>query len=135
MGRGALVAAHRELDQVPTTSAATELSMIVASSSLDSQLHFQNTRDPAIRRANQHAACKEHYGCKMIGRWMAYPSQAAIAAPNRYCPSCPMLNNPERKATTADNPVRMTGVARSSVVINRQLPYLSHPKPLENRVA
>jgi hypothetical protein len=33
-----------------------------------------------------------------------------------------MLNIPERNATTADSPVRMTGVARSRVVMKMQLP-------------
>ena len=40
---------------------------------------------------------------------------AAAAAPASSWPSAPMLNTPARKAIATDNPVRISGVARTSV--------------------
>src|SRR3954469_3904267 len=39
----------------------------------------------------------------------------AAAAPTTNCPSAPMLNTPARKATATASPVRISGVARTSV--------------------
>ena len=49
---------------------------------------------------------------------------SVAAVPARYCPGAPMLNRPVLKATATERPVRITGVARKSM-----LPTLAGLKP------
>ena len=49
------------------------------------------------------------------GRWTANPIQPAIIAPPMNWPVAPMLNRPARKARATASPVRMSGVALTTV--------------------
>ena len=63
-----------------------------------------------------------HAGTTLLGMESARNSEAAV--PARYCPAAPILKSPVLKATATETPVRISGVARNSI-----LPTLVGLKP------
>ena len=63
-------------------------------------------------------------GMAICEEGMPSAMNSVAAVPARYCPAAPMLNRPVLKATATERPVRMTGVARKSM-----LPTLAGLKP------
>ena len=97
-----------------TRLAAIQLVMMQASTSLMFSRAFTSPGMAPHTAPARIPARKDSGHTEVVGMLSATTSVAMV--PMRYCPGAPMLNRPVLKATATDSPVRISGVARNSIL-------------------